>query len=219
MRILVTGANGFIGKNLIAGLENKGYTDIYKCNKDTKENELRFYLKNCDYIYHLAGVNRPKNNNEYMEENYGFTKKILDELVENDNRPKILFASSIKVKNDSLYGKSKKAAEEILLEYKNNVDENVIIYRLSNVFGKWSKPNYNSVIATFANNISRNEEIFISNPKKTLDLIYIDDVIEEFINMVEDKINYKEDIHYVKKVYLVNIENIANLLYSFKNSR
>lgn len=219
MKIFVTGAKGFIGKNLIAELRNKGYNDILEFTRESDDSLLEQYTKDCDFVFHLAGVNRPKNDQEFLEGNYNLTSNLLECLKKHDNNAPILFTSSIQAEKDHLYGRTKKAAEELLLEYSVKKHSKVYIYRLQNVFGKWSKPNYNTVIATFCHNISRNIDIQISNPEAELNLCYIDDVIAEFLRALEDNPTRQNDYCKVPISYKIKLGKLAELIKSFKESR
>lgn len=219
MKILVTGANGFIGKNLINELQNKGYNDIYKCDKDTSEEELKKYTSDCEFVFHLAGVNRPENIEEFMEGNFGFTRALLDKLKNNNNKCPILITSSIQAELDNDYGKSKKAGEELIFKYGAENNITTYVYRLPNVFGKWCRPNYNSVIATFCHNIANGLDITINDESKELTLVYIDDVITEFINSLENNVNKQDNYCIIPITHTKTLGEIANLIKSFKESR
>lgn len=187
MKILVTGAKGFIGKNLIAELKNKGCTDIFEFDKDTDISLLDEYARECEFVYHLAGVNRPKDTAEFMEGNFGFTSILLEKLEKNGNKAPILITSSIQAMLDNPYGQSKKAGEELLFDYAERNGSKIYVYRLPNVFGKWCRPNYNSAVATFCNNIASNLPIQVNDPSVTMRLVYIDDVVQEFIKAMESE--------------------------------
>ena len=219
MKILITGSNGFIGKNLVSELKNRGYNELYECDIATTEQELNEYAKNCEFVFHLAGVNRPLNNEEYMSGNFGFTSKLLSLLKKYNNKSPILITSSIQAKLDNPYGTSKKAGEDLIFKYAKEEDIKVYVYRLTNVFGKWCKPNYNSVIATFCYNISHNLDIKINDENTELNLIYIDDVIATFINTMENKLNKNNKYYKVIPEYKIKLGKIVELLYSFKESR
>lgn len=219
MKILITGANGFIGKNLVSELKNRGYNELYECDKATTEQELNEYVKNCEFVFHLAGVNRPLNSEEYMSGNFEFTGKLLSLLKKHNNKAPILITSSIQAKLDNPYGISKKAGEDLIFKYAKEEAVKVYVYRLTNVFGKWCKPNYNSVIATFCYNISHNLAIKINDKNTELNLIYIDDVIATFINTMENKLAKSSKYYKVMPEYKVKLGKIAELLYSFKESR
>ncbi|NLY21664.1 MAG: capsular polysaccharide biosynthesis protein CapF [Tissierellia bacterium] len=219
MRMLVTGAKGFIGKNLIAELKNRKYTDILEYDKDTDHNMLDEYCKKANFVFHLAGVNRPKEESEFMEGNYGFTSKLIDTLKKYKNTCPVMLSSSIQAKLDNPYGKSKRAGEDLLFNYNKETGAKVLVYRFPNVFGKWCRPNYNSVIATFCQNIARNLPISVSDPNITMNLVYIDDVVHELINALEGKENRKGLFCEVPKVYTITLGEIVDLIYSFKKSR
>lgn len=219
MKILVTGAKGFIGKNLIYELKNRGYNDILEYDRDTDLKELEYFSKNADFIFHLAGVNRPKDESEFMEGNFGFTSELLDLLKKHNNNCPILLSSSVQALKDNPYGKSKRAGEDLLFVYGKETGARILIYRLPNVFGKWSTPNYNSVIATFCHNIARDLPIRVNDPSVAMNLVYIDDVVEELINALEGKENKRGLFCEVSIVHTITLGEITDLLYSFKKSR
>lgn len=219
MKILVTGAKGFIGKNLIAELRNRKYEEIYEFDRDTDLSLLVFYCSNCDFIFHLAGVNRPKEEKEFMEENFGFTSILLDLLRKHHNTCPIVVSSSIQASLDNLYGKSKKAGEDLMFTYAKETGAKVMIYRFPNVYGKWCKPNYNSAIATFCYNIARDLEIKVNNRETIMHLVYIDDVFNELISAMEGKGNQIGDYYKVPTENETTLGHIVDLLYSFKESR
>lgn len=219
MKILVTGAKGFVGKNLIAELKNSGYEEIYEYDKDTPKEKLNEFTKDCEFIFHLAGVNRPEDPKDFMKSNYGFTLELLEKLKENHNKSPILLTSSIQAELDNPYGKSKKAGENLLFEYAKENNTKVFIYRLPNLFGKWSKPNYNSVVATFCHNITRDLEIKVNDPEVELTLCYIDDVLKEFKNALEGKPSKNGDYCFVPTTHKIKLGELAETIKSFKNSR
>lgn len=220
MRILVTGAKGFIGKNLIAELKNRGYNEIYEYDLDSSINDLEYYAKNCEFVFHLAGVNRPKDIKEFDEGNFGFTSLLLENLKKYENKSPIMLSSSIQAELDNPYGKSKKAGEDLLINYGMKNDIDVYVYRFPNVFGKWCRPNYNSVIATFSYNIANNKEIIINDPNVVLNLVYIDDVVNNLIGLLNgESSSNKNKFYQVSPIYEKKLGEIANLLYSFKESR
>ncbi|ANQ53653.1 capsular polysaccharide biosynthesis protein CapF [Thermosipho sp. 1070] len=219
MKILVTGAKGFIGKNLVVELKNRGYEEIFEYDKDTGKDLLEKYARECNFVYHLAGVNRPKNEKEFMEGNFGFISELLNLLKKYNNKSPILMTSSIQAERDNPYGKSKKAGEDLLFNYSAETGAKVLIYRLPNVFGKWSRPNYNSAIATFCYNISRDLPIKVNDPNVVLTLVYIDDVVNEFINALESRETKRGKFCEVPVKYTKKLGEIVDLLYSFKKSR
>ncbi|HHV95144.1 MAG TPA: capsular polysaccharide biosynthesis protein CapF [Clostridiaceae bacterium] len=231
MKILVTGSKGFIGKNLIMELRNQKYETLFEYDKDTDESLLDEYTRECDFVFHLAGVNRSDDESEFMKVNYGITAKLLELLKRNNNRCPIVFTSSIQADLDNPYGKSKKACEELIFKYGEENNVKTLVYRLQNVFGKWCKPNYNSVVATFCHNIAAGLPIIISDPQKVLNLVYIDDVVSEFLRALKGEEQRKdtfccEECHNKNTFYCevpisynVKLGEIADLIYSFKQSR
>lgn len=219
MNILVTGAKGFIGKNLIAQLKNKQYGAIYEFDLDTEPEVLDSYAKECDFIFHLAGVNRPEKQEEYMEGNYGFTDTLLYALKKYHNTCPILVSSSIQAALDNPYGLSKRAGEELLFSYAKETGSNVLIYRLANVFGKWCKPNYNSAVATFCYNIARDLPVQVNYSNKVMQYIYIDDLVEELIHALEGKEHQDGLYCNVPIVYTKTLGETVELIQAFHNSR
>jgi UDP-2-acetamido-2,6-beta-L-arabino-hexul-4-ose reductase len=218
-KVLVTGAKGFIGKNLIAALHNRKDTEIFEYDLDSDPELLYTYTKDCDFIFHLAGVNRPQNTDEFMQGNFCFTFTLLDSLKKYKNKAPILITSSIQAELNNPYGKSKKEAENLLLSYKQETEAKVLIYRLPNVFGKWCRPNYNSAVATFCNNVAQNFPIQVNDPNAVINLVYIDDVINDFINALDGKENKGLPFCRVETEYYKKLGFIADLLNSFKESR
>jgi len=219
MKILVTGAKGFVGKNLIAKLESQEYTDILKYDIDTDPVLLDFYCKEADFVVHLAGVNRPKDQSEFMEGNFGFTSTLLDTLKKYNNTCPVMISSSIQATLNNPYGKSKKAGEDLMIAYGKEVGAKVLIYRFPNVFGKWCRPNYNSAVATFCNNIANGLPIAVNERSAIMNLVYIDDVVEELIHALKGKENYTDEYCAVPVVHTITLGEIGDLIYSFKNSR
>ena len=219
MKILVTGAGGFIGKNLVAELKHLGYKDIYTFDTNCDGQLLDQYSKDCEFVFHLAGVNRPKEESEFMEGNFSFTSTLLESLKKNNNICPILISSSIQAQLDNPYGRSKKAGEDLLFTYGEETGAKVLVYRLPNVFGKWSRPNYNSAIATFCHNIAHDLPITVNDPSVILNLVYIDDVIREFVNSLRGD-ESKDGVYCtIPVVYKITLGEIVELLYFFKRSR
>lgn len=219
MKLLVTGAKGFIGKNLIAELKNRGYKDIYEFDIDTDKVLLGDFTKDCEFVFHLAGVNRPKDEKEFMEGNFGFTSELLDLLKRNNNKASVLMTSSIQAEKENPYGASKKAGEALLFEYSKITGVKALVYRLPNLFGKWSRPSYNTVVATYCYNISRNLDISISNPDVEMTLCYIDDVIHEFIRGLKDNPTMEGKYCKVPFAYKIKLGELADKIISFRESR
>jgi UDP-2-acetamido-2,6-beta-L-arabino-hexul-4-ose reductase len=219
MNILVTGAKGFVGKNLIAELKNRGYNDIFEFTSESVSSLLEKYTKECDFVFHLAGVNRSKDEKEFMEGNFGLTSQLLELLKKHNNNAPVLLTSSIQAEKDNLYGRSKKAGEDLLLNYWKETDVKVYVYRLPNLFGKWSQPNYNTVVATYCHNIARGLDIQINNPDAELNLCYIDDVLEEFLRALEGYPTTQDDYCVVPVTHNIKLGELADLIKSFKESR
>lgn len=219
MKILVTGAKGFIGRNLIAELKNKGYEDVAGYDVDTDPTLLEAYAINCDFVFHLAGVNRPEDPAEFMKGNFGFTSELLNLLKKHRNTVPIMLSSSIQAALDNPYGKSKKAGEDLLFDYSKETGAKVLVYRFPNVFGKWCRPNYNSAIATFCNNIANGLPIKINDPEAELNLVYIDDILDELIRALDGNESRDGDYCFVPVTYKAKLGNIATLIESFKDSR
>lgn len=219
MKILVTGSKGFIGKNLVEGLKNRKIIDIFEYDKETHMTLLENYCKKADFVFHLAGINRPKEQSEFMEGNFGFTSYLLDTLKKYRNTCPIMISSSIQAELDNPYGNSKRAVEDLLIEYRKETGAKILIYRFPNVFGKWCKPNYNSVVATFCYNISHNLPIVVNNTNSVLSLVYVDDVVEELINALNGRENSIKYFCEVPTVHTTTLGEIANLIKSFKKSR
>ncbi len=216
MKILITGSEGFIAKNLIEHLKRDESLELYLFSKKDSLNLLKAYVQEVDFIFHLAGVNRPQSVEEFYEGNSNLTKVITDTLKDLGKNTPILLSSSTQAELDNDYGKSKLEAEKLLLEYAKESSAKVYIYRLPNVFGKWSKPNYNSVIATWCYNIANDLDIQVNSRDTVLNLVYIDDVVKSFIG----KLNSNNSGYCkVKPVYKKSLGEIEELLYKFKANR
>ncbi len=243
MKILVTGAKGFAGKNLCAQLKNirdgKDRTrpglnvgEIYEYDIDSRPDELDRYCRDCDFVFNLAGVNRPKEQSEFMEGNFGFASTLLDTLKKNGNTCPVMLSSSQQASltgrfGNSEYGRSKKAGEELFLKYQEETGAKVLIYRFPNLFGKWCRPNYNSAVATFCNNIANDLPIQVNDPSVKLELLYIDDLVDEMLDALEGKehrcefdgldVVAKDDGRYCHcpVTHKVTLGAIVELLYKF----
>jgi UDP-2-acetamido-2,6-beta-L-arabino-hexul-4-ose reductase len=217
MKILVTGSNGFVAKNLIEHLKRDESIKLYLYSKKDSISMLEAYVKEVDFIFHLAGVNRPKDVSEFYEGNSNLIKTIVNILRETDKTTPILLSSSIQAELDNDYGKSKLEAENILLDYAKDCAASVYIYRLPNVFGKWCRANYNSVVATWCNNIAKNIDIQVNDRRVELTLVYVDDVVKSFIS----KIDFQSDEKYfsIETVYKKSLGEIESLLYQFKANK
>ena len=219
MKILVTGSKGFLGKNLTATLRNYKEHTVFEYDIGTDSKLLDTYTKECDFVFHLAGVNRPEKESEFMEGNFGFTSVLLNLLIKNKNKSPLLITSSIQAEKDNPYGKSKKAAEDLVFKYGKDNNVKVYVYRLANVFGKWCRPNYNSVTATFCHNIANNLPINIHDENAVINLCYVDDIIEEFLSALTGNASFNGDYCVVNKTYQVALGKLAKLIYSFRDSR
>ena len=239
MKILVTGAKGFVGRNLVENLKNirdgKDRTrpelkieGIFEYDKDTDPILLRDYCQEADFVFHLAGVNRPEKPKEVMEGNLEFSDEVLGLLKEFGNKAPVMLASSIQATLEgrfagSEYGKSKLASEDLLFDYSKENSVKVLVYRFPNLFGKWCRPNYNSVVATFCNNIANNIPIQINDEKTELELVYIDDLVKEMLDALEGKEHYLENGDSSDKKYCcvpvshkVTLGEIVSLLNQFE---
>lgn len=215
MRVLVTGSEGFIGKNLCSHLAENENIEIVTFNKEDTFDKIESNIDRIDFIFHFAGVNRPQTVEEFYEGNSDLTKRLVD-LIKDKNIP-LLFTSSIQAALDNDYGKSKRIAEDYI---KENLKE-YYVFRLHNVFGKWCRPNYNSVVATFCDNIAHDREISIDDPDKQITLVYIDDVVDEFIRVLNGQ--KPEEVSsdgfcYANPRYEVTLKYLADKLFEFKKS-
>lgn len=230
MKVLVTGAKGFVGKNLVATLKNirdgkdkaRGITEdltVYEYDIDTNPAELLKYTRDCDFVFHLAGVNRPKDTSEFMEGNFGFTGILLESLKNNSNKAPVLITSSIQAALDNPYGVSKKAGEDLIFSYGRENGVKTYVYRLPNVFGKWCRPDYNSAVATFCHNIANDLPITVNDRNYMMTLVYIDDVIDELLNALCGKANIEDKFCKVPIEHKITLGEIADLIESFHESR
>lgn len=241
MKILITGARGFVGKNLVEalknirdgkermhhidGLDNPGELTIYTYDIDSSPEDLDRFCSDADFVFNLAGVNRPKNQEEFMTGNFGFASTLLENLKKHNNKAPVMLSSSIQASLEgrfagSEYGRSKLAGEELFRQYSRETGAKVLIYRFPNLFGKWCRPNYNSVVATFCHNIACNLPITVNDGSTELELLYIDDLIEEMLRGLNGREHRDENgFCYCPVTFKVTVGRIAELLYSFKGSR
>ncbi|MGI6756814.1 MAG: capsular polysaccharide biosynthesis protein CapF [Bacteroidaceae bacterium] len=208
MKILVTGAKGFVGKNLCAALKNirdgkdrrfpaLKIEGIYEYDIDSTPEELDAWCASCDFVFNLAGVNRPQNASEFMQGNFGFASTLLDTLKRHGNKCPVMLSSSIQATlagrfGTSEYGKSKKAGEELFFDYSKETGAKVLVYRFPNLFGKWCRPNYNSAVATFCNAFANDLPYTVNDPSVELELLYIDDLVDEMISALLGKEHHCE---------------------------
>lgn len=220
MKVLVTGSNGFIGRNLIAELERREGITVLPFDIDTPMELLETYCRTCDFVFNLAGVNRPEHVEEFMEGNFGFATALVETLKKHQNNCPVMNSSSIQAALENPYGRSKKAGEDMMFVYGKETGAPVYIYRFPNVFGKWCRPNYNSAVATFCYNIAHGLPIQVNDRSTVMHLVYIDDVVEELLQSLDYHPHVNADGYcYVPAEYEITLGEIVNLLYSFKESR
>ena len=245
MNVLVTGAKGFVGKNLVAQLKNisEGKTrwygdieinEIYEYDIDSSTEQLDAWCKNCDFVFNLAGVNRPQDPEEFMKGNFGFATVLLNTLKKHGNKCPVMISSSIQATlagrfGTSEYGKSKKAGEDLMFQYAQETGAKVLVYRFPNLFGKWCRPNYNSAVATFCHNIANDLPIQVNDRNTELELLYIDDLVDEMISALKGREHHcefngvetilKDDGLYcaVPQTHKATLGEIVDLLQSFKS--
>ncbi len=219
MKILVTGSNGFVGKNLITTLHSQGY-EVLTFDRDNKLSDLEDLTRECDFVVHLAGVNRPVNVEDFYKGNMGLSESLVAGLAFNNNKAPILVSSSIQAELDNDYGKSKLGGENVLREHAIKNNSEVYVYRFSNLFGKWSQPNYNTVIATWCHNITRGIPLVMNDPNVSLNLTYIDDVVNEMVRAIRGEATHLiDDLFAVPETYDVTLQEIYDLLNKFVESR
>ena len=228
MKVLVTGAGGFIGKNLVYNLRNikegKDRTrdltidEIFEYDVNDSHDDLKRYVRDCDFVFHLAGVNRPKEATEFNI-NHSFLADVLDLLKEAGNRCPVMLSSSTQAALDNDYGRSKKEAEDLLLKYGKDNDVRVLPYRFPNVFGKWCRPNYNSAVATFCNNIANDLPIKVNDPNTELTLVYIDDIVDAMCAALKGNEHRDGDLCFVPVTHKKKLGEIVDLLHRFDAQR
>ena len=218
MKILITGAKGFIGRNLIEALEKIKEVEIFAYDKSSGSGTLQIFTGACEFVYHLAAVHRPEDESEFERVNHLFFADLLKMLRDKNNSCPVLLPSSIQAGEDSGYGKSKLAAEKALKKHSELTGARAIIYRLTNTFGRYAKPNHHSVVATFCYNIARNLPIEISDPDHVMKFYYIDDVIASFINHLHNNLKPDADGFYrlpEELTYEITLQELADIIYSF----
>ena len=231
MNILVTGARGFVGRNLVSQLRNirdgkaKNYAiagqplNVMEYDVDSDPSLLDEYCRCADFVFNLAGVNRPQDPAEFMRGNFGFASTLLDTLKRHGNACPVMISSSTQAALDNPYGESKRAGEQLMFDYARETGARVLVYRFPNVFGKWCRPNYNSAVATFCHNIARGLPIRVNDPGVVMHLVYIDDVVDELIAALSGREHRSGDYCEVPVVHTVTLGAIVDLLHSFKESR
>ena len=221
-RVLVTGSNGFVGKNLCSVLRTIESVQLYEFDIANFSVDLERMLSDVDVVVHLAGVNRPKNEQEFMTGNAGLTESICSFLGRSGNPAKIVLASSIQAESDNPYGQSKLQAEETIREYAENSGAKAVVYRFKNLFGKWCRPNYNSVTATFCHNVAHGLPISISDPSRVIELTYIDDVVNALVcEIMDDDPQAQQGFSFAPELtgYPISLGELADLITSFRKSR
>lgn len=229
MNILVTGANGFVGRNFVSQLENIGSGKarnyaiageelrVLCYDVDSDPAVLEEYCRRADFVFNLAGVNRPEDPSEFMKGNFGFASLLLDTLKKCGNSCPVMISSSTQAALDNPYGESKRAGEELLFEYGRETGAKVLVYRFPNVFGKWCRPNYNSAVATFCHNIAHGLPIRVNDPSVVMHLVYIDDVVDELIGALSGDEHRAGAFCEVPVVHEITLGGIVDLLYSFRD--
>jgi UDP-2-acetamido-2,6-beta-L-arabino-hexul-4-ose reductase len=219
MNVLITGANGFIGRNLSSALREKSGIDVLRFGRANSLEDLNRSVAAADCVFHLAGINRPKSPDEFRVGNVGLTEQLCEGILRLKRPVPLLFASSVQAQFDNPYGMSKLEAEEVVKRYSDLSGADVTIVRLQNVFGKWCRPNYNSAVATFCHNTARDLPIEVSDPNRMMDFVYIDDVVGHFLAVLESAGRGK--VHYtaVKPSFKVTLGRLTELIRSFRRMR
>ena len=226
MKVLVTGAKGFVGRNLCEALKNirdgKDRTrsgllidEVMEYDIDTDPSMLDEFCQKADFVFNLAGVNRPKDNAEFMQGNFGFASQLLDTLKRHNNYCPVMISSSIQAAFDNPYGESKRAGEQLMREYGIETGSKVLIYRFPNVFGKWCRPNYNSAVATFCHNIAHELPIKVNDPSVMMHLVYIDDVVDELVAALQGKEHHEGDFCVVPVSHKITLGEIVEWIHRF----
>ena len=226
MNVLVTGANGFVGKNLCANLHNikegkdKSHPglridEVFEYDIDSTPEELDDWCRKANFVFNLAGVNRPKDTAEFMAGNFGFASTLLNTLKKYGNKCPVMISSSIQAALDNPYGESKRAGEQLMFEYAKETGAKVLVYRFPNLFGKWCRPNYNSAVATFCHNIANDLPIQVNDPNVVMHLVYIDDLVDEMIAALQGQENREGDFCKVPVEHEITLGGIVDLIHQF----
>ncbi|TFE01702.1 NAD-dependent epimerase/dehydratase family protein [Jeotgalibacillus salarius] len=219
MKVLITGSNGFIAQNLMAELQQHPDCELFLFNRNTPEDLFDQYCRDADFVFHLAGVNRPLHTSEFEAGNKGLTEELVTRLEKHHNQCPVVYSSSIQAEQKNPYGLSKQKGEEVLQVHAALQQSKVFIYRLPNVFGKWSRPDYNSVVATFCYRISRGQSITLHDPSTTLMLVYIDDVVKSFVHLMRHHLSVESGYREIVPVYHTELGRIAETIDSFRKCR
>ena len=218
--ILVTGSAGFIGRNLCVALRRTGQYDVLEFDAQQSGDELAGFCRRAELVFHLAGVNRPQDEKEFAEGNTNLTRRLCDYLIAAGSRAPLVISSSVQAELENPYGRSKKAAEAAVLEYQHTTGAAVYVFRFPNVFGKWSRPNYNTVVATFCHNLSRGLPVQVSNRAAPLRFVYVDDIVRKFLDIAaQPEHSAAQTRHEVEPVYAVTLGELHDLLLSFQEDR
>lgn len=227
MKVLVTGAKGFVGRNLTSQLHNirngkaRNYEipgdelTVFEYDIDSDPSELDIYCKQADFVFNLAGVNRPKDQTEFMKGNFGFASTLLDTLKKYENTCPVMISSSMQAALENPYGESKRAGEQLMFDYSKETGAKVLVYRFPNVFGKWCRPNYNSAVATFCYNTAHNLPILVNDPSIIMSLVYVDDVVDELIGALSGSEHRQGAYCEVPTVHTITLGEIVELINSF----
>lgn len=218
MKVLITGANGFVGQNLIAHLGERDDIDVVRFTRDDDLSSLPGLVAQVEFIFHLAGVNRPVDPQEFNTGNTDLTGALCNAVISSGRRVPVLYTSSSQAELDNPYGSSKRGAEELLLNLQSSANVPVYLFRLPNVFGKWARPNYNSAVATFCNNIARDIPIKINDPQAMINLVYIDDVVTRFIQVMDGTVSTQGFVN-VEPQYSISVGGLVEQLSAFRDSR
>lgn len=229
MNILVTSAKGFVGRNLVSQLHNIGSgkakehalsgksLTVFEYDLDSDLSDLDSYCRQADFVFNLAGVNRPKDRTEFMEGNFGFASTLLSALKKHNNTCPVMISSSVQAALDNPYGESKRAGEQLLFDYGRETGAKVLVYRFPNVFGKWCRPNYNSAVATFCYNIARDLPIQVNDPDVVMNLVYVDDVVDELVAALNGEEHRTGDYCEVPVMHTITLGGIVELITGFKD--
>lgn len=218
MKVLITGANGFVGKNLQLHLTGLTNIDVLCFTRDHELSDLKTLVTGADIVFHLAGINRPLDPAEFKQGNADLTQSLCEALLETERKIPVVYSSSIQAASDNPYGISKRAAEDVLFEYSKKSRSSVYIYRLPNVFGKWARPNYNSAVATFCHNISQGLPIQVNDSTAKINLVYIDDVMSSFLKVLDGQMVLDGFVE-IEQQYHISVGDLANQIQAFKSSR